>query len=158
MTKVLITAGGAQKLREQLHHLKTVSRRRIIQEIAEARSHGDISENAEFHAAKEQQGFIEGRIADLESKLALAQIIDPASVNAQGRVVFGATVGLRERTLDEEVTYQIVGDLESDVNESKISISSPIARALIGKYEGDVVDVQVPDGLRSYEILTVRYV
>jgi transcription elongation factor GreA len=158
MTKVLITAGGAQKLREQLHHLKTVSRPRIIQEIAEARSHGDISENAEFHAAKEQQGFIEGRIADLESKLALAQIIDPASVDGQGRVVFGATVGLRERTLDEEVTYQIVGDLEADVNESKISISSPIARALIGKYEGDVVDVQVPDGLRSYEILTVRYV
>lgn len=158
MTKVLITADGAQKLREQLHHLKTVSRPRIIQEIAEARSHGDISENAEFHAAKEQQGFIEGRIADLESKLALAQIIDPASVDAQGRVVFGATVGLHERTLDEEVTYQIVGDLEADVNESKISISSPIARALIGKYEGDVVDVQVPDGLRSYEILTVRYV
>ena len=157
MTKVLITAGGAKKLREQLHHLKTVARPRIIQEIAEARSHGDISENAEFHAAKEQQGFIEGRIADLESKLALAQIIDPASVDAQGRVVFGATVGLRERTLDEEVTYQIVGDLEADVNESKISISSPIARALIGKYEGDVVDVQVPDGLRSYEILTVRY-
>ena len=157
MTKVLITAGGAKKLREQLHHLNTVARPRIIQEIAEARSHGDISENAEFHAAKEQQGFIEGRIADLESKLALAQIIDPASVDAQGRVVFGATVGLRERTLDEEVTYQIVGDLEADVNESKISISSPIARALIGKYEGEVVDVQVPDGLRSYEILTVRY-
>ena len=157
MTKVLITAGGAKKLREQLHQLKTVARPRIIQEIAEARSHGDISENAEFHAAKEQQGFIEGRIADLESKLALAQIIDPASVDAQGRVVFGATVGLRERTLDEEVTYQIVGDLEADVNESKISISSPIARALIGKYEGEVVDVQVPDGLRSYEILTVRY-
>ncbi len=158
MTKVLITAGGAQKLRKQLHELKTVSRPRIIQEIAEARSHGDISENAEFHAAKEQQGFIEGRIADLESKLALAQIIDPANVDGQGRVVFGATVGLRERTLDEEVTYQIVGDLEADVNECKISISSPIARALIGKYEGDVVDVQVPDGLRSYEILTVRYV
>ncbi len=158
MTKVLITADGVQKLREQLHHLKTVARPRIIQEIADARSHGDISENAEFHAAKEQQGFIEGRIADLESKLALAQIIDPASVDAQGRVVFGATVGLRERTFDEEVTYQIVGDLEADVNESKISISSPIARALIGKYEGDVVDVQVPDGLRSYEILTVRYV
>ena len=158
MTKVIITASGAKKLREQLHHLKTVSRPRIIQEIAEARSHGDISENAEFHAAKEQQGFIEGRIAELESKLALAQIIDPASVDAQGRVVFGATVGLRERTLDEEVTYQIVGDLEADVNECKISISSPIARALIGKYQGDVVDVQVPDGLRSYEILTVRYV
>ena len=158
MTKVLITADGAQKLRQQLHHLKTVSRPRIIQEIAEARSHGDISENAEFHAAKEQQGFIEGRIADLESKLALAQIIDPASVDAQGRVVFGATVGLRERNLEEEVTYQIVGDLEADVNERKISISSPIARALIGKYEGDVVDVQVPDGLRSYEILKVRYV
>jgi transcription elongation factor GreA len=158
MTKVLLTAGGAQKLHEQLRHLKTVSRPRIIQEIAEARSHGDISENAEFHAAKEQQGFIEGRIADLESKLALAQIIDPASVNAEGRVVFGATVGLREHTFDEEVTYQIVGDLEADVNERKISISSPIARALIGKYEGDVVDVQVPDGLRSYEILKVRYV
>ncbi|MFQ5935344.1 MAG: transcription elongation factor GreA [Acidiferrobacterales bacterium] len=158
MNKVLITTDGAQKLREQLHHLKTVKRPRIIQEIAEARSHGDISENAEFHAAKEQQGFIEGRIADLETKLARAQIIDPSAVDAQGRVVFGATVNLRDRHREREVSYQIVGDLESDLAESKISISSPIARALIGKHAGDVVEVQVPDGLQSYEILQVRYI
>lgn len=158
MNKVLITVDGAQKLSEQLHYLKTVKRPRIIQEIAEARSHGDISENAEFHAAKEQQGFIEGRIADLQAKLARAHIIDPATVDAQGRVAFGATVDLRDIHEKQKVTYQIVGDLEADITERKISISSPIARALIGKCEGDVVEVQVPDGTRSYKILTIRYV
>ncbi|MFQ5754597.1 MAG: transcription elongation factor GreA [Acidiferrobacterales bacterium] len=158
MNKVPITADGAKKLRAQLIHLKTVKRRHIIQEIAEARSHGDISENAEFHAAKEQQSFIEGRIAELESMLATAQIIDPATLDTQGRVVFGATLVLLDAHGEQEVTYQIVGDLEADIAEGKISISSPIARALIGKEEGDVVDVEVPDGTRSYEILDVRYV
>lgn len=158
MTKVIITASGAEKLREQLHHLKTVKRPRIIKEIEDARSHGDISENAEFHAAKEQQGFIEGRIAELETKLSLAQIIDPATVDAQGRVVFGATVELQDHHQQQRVTYQIVGDLEADLNENKISISSPTARALIGKFEGDLIDVEVPDGLRSYEIIKVRYI
>ncbi|MFQ6021279.1 MAG: transcription elongation factor GreA [Acidiferrobacterales bacterium] len=158
MNKVLITAGGAQKLRQQLHHLKTVKRPRIIQEIADARSHGDISENAEFHAAKEQQGFIEGRIADLETKLARAEIIDPATLDAEGRVVFGATVQLLEESDDAEVTYQIVGDLEAEIAEGKISVSSPIARSLIGKQAGDIVEVHVPDGTRTYEILGVRYV
>ncbi len=158
MKKAPITVVGAKKLREQLRHLKTVKRPHIIQEIAEARSHGDISENAEFHAAKEQQSFIEGRIAELESKLAIAQIIDPATLDVQGRVVFGATLELLDTHGAQEVTYQIVGDLEADIAEGKISISSPIARALIGREEGDVVDVDVPDGTRSYEILAVRYV
>jgi transcription elongation factor GreA len=158
MTKVLITAEGARKLREQLHQLKTVNRPRIIQEIADARSHGDISENAEFHAAKEQQGLIEARIADLEAKLSFAQIIDPATVDGQGRVVFGATVDLLDKQRAQEVTYQIVGDVEADLNEGKISLSSPIARALIGKYAGDAVEVEVPDGLHGYEILQVRYI
>ncbi|MEE9559459.1 MAG: transcription elongation factor GreA [Acidiferrobacterales bacterium] len=158
MNKVPITADGAKKLRAQLNHLKRVKRPHIIQEIAEARSHGDISENAEFHAAKEQQSFIEGRIAELESMLAMAQIIDPATLDTQGRVVFGATLVLLDAHGEQEVTYQIVGDLEADIAEGKISISSPIARALIGKEEGDVVDVEVPDGTRTYEILAVRYV
>ena len=158
MNKVPITVDGAKKLRAQLNHLKRVKRPHIIQEIAEARSHGDISENAEFHAAKEQQSFIEGRIAELESMLAMAQIIDPATLDIQGRVVFGATLVLLDAHGEQEVTYQIVGDLEADIAEGKISISSPIARALIGKEEGDVVDVEVPDGTRSYEILAVRYV
>lgn len=158
MTKVLITVGGAQKLRDQLHELKTVYRRRIIQEIADARSHGDISENAEFHAAKEQQGFIEGRIAELEVKLASAQIIDPATLDGRGRIVFGATVELLDKQQEQAVTYQIVGDIEADLTEGKISISSPIARALIGKEEGELVEVDVPDGLHAYEVLAVRYV
>ncbi len=158
MTKVLITAGGAQKLRDQLHELKTVYRPRIIQEIADARSHGDISENAEFHAAKEQQGFIEGRIAELEAKLASAQIIDPATLDGRGRIVFGATVELLDKQQEQAVTYQIVGEVEADLAEGKISIGSPIARALIGKEEGELVEVDVPDGLHAYEVLTVRYV
>ncbi len=158
MTRIPITADGARKLRAQLHQLKTVERPRIIQEIAAARDHGDISENAEFHAAKEQQGFIEGRIQDLEGQLGRAQVIDPTTVDADGKVVFGATVGLLDRDGGGKVTYQIVGDLEADIAEGEISISSPIARALIGREEGDIVDVDVPDGVRSYEILTVRYV
>ncbi|MFQ5995519.1 MAG: transcription elongation factor GreA [Acidiferrobacterales bacterium] len=158
MNKVPLTVDGVRKLRELLHHLKTVKRPRIIQEIADARSHGDIAENAEFHAAKEQQGFIEGRIADLEAQLARAQIIDPSAVDAQGRIVFGATVELLDRGSGKQVTYQIVGDLEADIDEGKISISSPTSRALIGKEEGDTVEVDVPDGSRSYEVLVIRYV
>ncbi|MDH3671627.1 MAG: transcription elongation factor GreA [Gammaproteobacteria bacterium] len=158
MNRVPITAGGVRKLRAQLHQLKTVERPRIIQEIAAARDHGDISENAEFHAAKEQQGFIEGRIRDLEGQLGCAQVIDPTTLDAGGKVVFGATLGLLDCDGGSKVTYQIVGDLEADITECKISISSPIARALIGRKEGDIVDVDVPDGVRSYEILTVRYV
>ena len=130
----------------------------MIQAIQEARSHGDLSENAEYDAAKERQGFIEGRIAELESKLANAQIIDPAHIDADGRCVFGATVDLEDVDSDEKVTYQIVGDDEADIKRGKISISSPIARALIGKYSGDVAEVQAPGGVKSYEILDVRYV
>ncbi len=158
MTKVPLTVSGAEKLRQELHRLKTVERPRIIQAIAEARAHGDLSENAEYHAAKEQQSFIEGRISAIESKLGHAQVIDPLTVNAQGRVVFGATVELFEEDGQREVIYQIVGDDEADIVEGKISISSPIARALIGKESGDVVEVLVPDGTRQYEILVIRYV
>lgn len=158
MNRVPITADGVRKLRAQLHQLKTVERPRIIQEIAAARDHGDISENAEFHAAKEQQGFVEGRIQDLEGQLGRAQVIDPTTLDAGGKVVFGATLDLLDCDGGDKVTYQIVGDLEADITEGKISISSPIARSLIGREEGDIVDVDVPDGVRSYEILTIRYV
>jgi len=158
MKKTPMTVAGAEKLKLELQRLKTVERPRIIQAIAEARSHGDLSENAEYHAAKEQQGFIEGRIAELEHKLATAQVIDPKTVNADDRVVFGATLNLMDERSGKEVTYQIVGDHEADIAGGKISISSPIARALIGKELGDVVEVQVPDGVRSYEILDIRYV
>jgi transcription elongation factor GreA len=158
MNRVPITADGVRKLQAQLHQLKTVERPRIIQEIAAARDHGDISENAEFHAAKEQQGFIEVRIKDLEGQLGRAQVIDPTTLDVEGKVVFGATLDLLDCDGGYKVTYQIVGDLEADVTEAKISISSPIARALIGREEGDIVDVDVPDGVRSYEILMVRYV
>ena len=158
MKKIPITVVGAEKLKIELHRLKTVERPRIIQAIAEARSHGDLSENAEYHAAKEQQGFIEGRIADFESRLSSAQVIDPLTVNANGRVVFGATLDLLDEHGGQEVTYQIVGDYEADLAHGRISINSPIARALIGKEEGDVVEVQVPGGLRTYEILDIRYV
>jgi transcription elongation factor GreA len=153
-----ITAAGAEKLRQELQRLKAVERPRIIQAIAEARAHGDLSENAEYHAAKEQQGFIEGRIAELESRLALAEIIDPRKVQADGRVVFGATLDLLDEETGETVTYQIVGDYEADLAEGKISVSSPIARALIGKHRGDVVEVRIPDGVKTYEIVDVRYV
>jgi transcription elongation factor GreA len=158
MNKVPLTVNGAEKLKVELHRLKTMERPRVIQAIAEARAHGDLSENAEYHAAKEQQSFIEGRIADLEGKLSHAQVIDPVKVNAGGRVVFGATLDLLEETSQKEVTYQIVGDDEADINQGKLSISSPIARALIGKELGDVVEVAVPDGRRQYEILNIRYV
>jgi transcription elongation factor GreA len=158
MKKTPMTVAGAEKLKAELQRLKTVERPRIIQAIAEARSHGDLSENAEYHAAKEQQGFIEGRISEIEHKLATAQVIDPKTVNANGRVVFGATLDLMDERSGQEVTYQIVGDHEADIASGKISISSPIARALIGKELGDVVEVQVPDGVRSYEILDIRYV
>jgi len=157
MKKTPITAAGAEKLSAELRRLKSVERPRVIQAIAEARSHGDLSENAEYHAAKEQQGFIEGRIAELESRLSTAQIIDPRSVNAGDRIVFGATVDLHEIESGKKVSYQIVGDLEADLVHHKISVSSPIARALIGKEIGDSVEVQVPDGVREYEILGVRY-
>jgi len=157
MSKPPITARGAQRLREQLKELKTVDRPRITRAIAEARAHGDLSENAEYHAAREQQSFLEGRIAALETTLADAQIIDVTSLNTDGKVVFGATIGLMNLANDEEVTYQIVGEMEADIEKMLISISSPIARALIGKLEGDVVEVKAPGGTVEYEILEVRY-
>ena len=158
MNKTPLTVRGAELLRDELHRMKTVERPNVIAAIAEARSHGDLSENAEYDAAKERQGFVEGRIKELEAKLANAQIIDPATLDADGRCVFGATVELEEIDSGDEVTYQIVGDDEADVKNGKISVSSPIARALIGKYAGDVADVQAPGGVRSYEIVDVRYV
>jgi transcription elongation factor GreA len=149
---------GAEKLKEELHRLKTVERHAIIQAIAEARAQGDLSENAEYEAAKDKQGFIEGRILEVESKLAAAQIIDPKALNAEGRVVFGATVELEDEKTGNPVTYQIVGEDEADLKEGRISIGSPIARALIGKVAGDVAEVQAPGGVKSYEIVEVRYV
>ncbi len=158
MTKIPLTIRGAKLLRDELHYLKTVERPSVITAIAEARAQGDLSENAEYDAAKEKQGFIEGRIADLEGKLSTAQIIDPANLEAEGRVVFGATVELEDLESGDVVTYQIVGDDEADIKSAKISISSPIARALIGKYEGDTADVQAPGGVRQYEVLDVKYI
>jgi transcription elongation factor GreA len=158
MTKIPLTVTGAERLRAELHELKTVKRPAVIQAIAEARSHGDLSENAEYAAAKERQSFIEGRLAELESKLANAQIINPALIDADGRCVFGATVELEDSANGEVVTYQIVGDDEADIRAGKISISSPIARALIGKSAGDVAEVRAPGGVREYAILDVKYV
>ena len=157
MAKTPITVHGAELLRSELHRLKSVDRPQVIAASAEARSHGDLSENAEYDAAKERQSFIEGRIADVEGKLGNAQIIDPRQLDADGRCVFGSTVELSPESSGDAVTYQIVGDDEADIKKGKISISSPIARALIGKYAGDVVDVQAPGGIRQYEILDVRY-
>jgi transcription elongation factor GreA len=157
MSKIPLTVRGAEKLRSELQELKGVQRPAIITAIAEARSHGDLSENAEYAAAKERQSFIEGRIAELERKLGNAQIIDPASLDADGRCVFGATVELEDLESGDVVSYQIVGDDEADIKEGKISISSPLARALIGKSSGDVAEVQAPGGVREYEILDVRY-
>ena len=158
MSKVPLTAPGAVKLREELQRLKSTERPRIINAIAEARAHGDLKENAEYHAAKEQQSFIEGRIADIESQLAGAQIIDVTTLNPNGKVVFGTTVDLVDEESGEEVTYQIVGDLEADIKLGKISVSSPIARALIGRVEGDIAVVKAPAGDRHYEITAVRYI
>mgnify|MGYP001214782337 FL=1 len=158
MNKTPLTVAGAEKLRAELHRLKTVERPNVIAAIAEARSHGDLSENAEYDAAKERQGFIEGRIMEVESKLANAQIIDPTLLDADGRCVFGATVELEDMDSGQVVTYQIVGDDEADIKDNKISISSPIARALIGKYSGDIAEVQAPGGVREYEVIDVRYI
>jgi transcription elongation factor GreA len=158
MMKVPLTVHGAELLRTELHQLKTVERPRVIEAIAEARSHGDLSENAEYDAAKERQGFIEGRIAEVEGKLSVAQIIDPSLLDADGRCVFGATVDLEDLESGERVVYQIVGDDEADLKAGKISISSPIARALIGKYAGDVAEVQAPGGVREYEVIDVKYI
>jgi transcription elongation factor GreA len=158
MSKFPITLRGAELLREELKRLKTVDRPAVVAAIAEARSHGDLSENAEYDAAKERQGFIEGRIAEVEGKLSNAQIIDPAALDADGRVVFGATLDLEDMDSGQKVTYQIVGDDEADLKKNKISLNSPVARALIGKFAGDVAEVQTPGGRREYEILDVRYV
>ncbi|WP_456414820.1 transcription elongation factor GreA [Thiolapillus sp.] len=158
MNKTPMTVQGAEALRQELNELKTVARPRVIAAIAEARAHGDLKENAEYHAAREQQSFIEGRIKDIEGKLSNAQIIDVSTLNAGGRVVFGATVDVLDLETDEEHTYQIVGEDEADIRQSRISVTSPIARALIGKTEGDEVEIQVPGGTREFEILEVRYI
>ena len=155
--KIPMTVIGAQRLRDELHRLKTVDRPTVIEAIAEARAKGDLSENAEYDAAKEQQAFIEGRIREVEDYLARAQVIDPKQLNTGGKIVFAATVELEDAE-GNEVTYQIVGDAEADLKENKISISSPIARALIGKHEGDPVVVRAPGGTREYTILAVRYI
>jgi transcription elongation factor GreA len=156
--KIPITVKGAELLRAELHRLKTKDRPEIITAIAEARAQGDISENAEYDAAKERQGFIEGRIIEIEGKLSSAQIINPVQVDSDGRVVFGATVDLEDQESGDKVTYQIVGDDEADIKENKVSISSPIARALIGKYAGDMAEVRAPGGTREYEVMDVRYI
>jgi transcription elongation factor GreA len=158
MSTIPLTKRGADQLRDELQRLKSVERPSVINSIAEARAQGDLSENAEYDAAKEKQGFIEGRIADIESKLAAAQVIDPSSLDADGRIVFAATVELEDLGSGATVTYQIVGDDEADLEHGLISVSSPIARALIGKSEGDVASVQAPSGVREYEIIAVRYV
>lgn len=157
MNRVLLTAKGAERLQAELKNLKSVERPRVIEAIAEARSHGDLSENAEYDAAKEQQGFIEGRIKELESQLGVAEVIDPSKLNANGKVVFGALVKLYDENEDKEVSYQVVGDLEANIEEGQISLSSPIGKALIGKFEGDEISYDAPGGVRSYEILNIRY-
>ncbi|MDD5405202.1 MAG: transcription elongation factor GreA [Sulfuricella sp.] len=158
MNKVPLTVRGAELLRAELQNLKNVERPNVIAAIAEARSHGDLSENAEYDAAKERQSFVEGRIAEVEGKLSNAQIIDPKLLDAEGRCVFASTVELEDLESGDKVTYQIVGDDEADIKQGKISISSPIARALIGKSAGDVAEVQAPGGIREYEILDVKYI
>jgi transcription elongation factor GreA len=158
MATIPVTKRGAEKLKEELQRLKSVDRPAVINAIAEARAQGDLSENAEYEAAKDRQGFIEGRIAEVEGKLSAAQVIDPSAVDAGGRVVFGATVELEEESTGETVTYQIVGEDEADLKLGLINISSPIARALIGKEEGDVAQVQAPGGVKRFEIVAVRYV
>ncbi len=158
MNKIPLTLNGAEKLRQELHTLKTVERPSVIEAIAEARAQGDLSENAEYEAAKERQAFVEGRIVELEAKLGSAQIIDPKALNADGRCVFGTTVVLEDIDSGATVTYQIVGDDEADIRENKVSISSPIARALIGKSSGDVAEVQAPGGVREYELMEVQYI
>ena len=157
MNKIPLTVIGAERLRVELQQLKTVERPNVIAAIAEARSHGDLSENAEYDAAKERQGFIEGRIKEIEAKLNNAQIIDPKTLGADGRCVFGSTVDLEDQDSGEKVCYQIVGEDEADIREGKVSVNSPLARALIGKHAGDIAQVQTPGGLREYELVDVRY-
>ena len=157
MSKFPITITGAELLRVELHRLKTVDRPNVIAAIAEARSHGDLSENAEYDAAKERQGFVEGRIQEVEGKLSNSQIIDPKLLDADGRCVFGATVDIEDQDSGDAVTYQIVGEDEADIKNGKLSVASPMARALIGKYAGDIAQVQAPGGIREYEIIDVRY-
>ena len=158
MNTIPLTTRGAEKLKEELHRLKTVERHAVIQAISEARAQGDLSENAEYEAAKDKQGFIEGRILDIEGKMAAAQIINPANLQAEGRIVFGTTVDLEEESSGAKVTYQIVGDDEADLKQGLVSISSPSARALIGKEVGDIAEVRAPGGVKSYEVIAVRYV
>lgn len=157
MSTIPITKRGAEKLKAELQQLKTVDRPWVINAIAEARAQGDLSENAEYEAAKDRQGFIEGRIAEVEGKLSAAQIIDPTALDAAGKVVFGATVDLEDEDSGAKVTYQIVGEDEADIKLGLVNISSPIARSLIGKEEGDVAEVQAPGGTRRFEIVAVRY-
>jgi len=157
MATIPLTRRGADKLKEELARLKSVERHAVIQAISEARAQGDLSENAEYEAAKDKQGFIEGRILEIEGKLAAAQIIDPSTLDAEGRVVFGSTVDLEDEDTGAKVTYQIVGDDEADLKQGLVSISSPIARALIGKTPGDIAEVQAPGGTKSYEVMAVRY-
>jgi transcription elongation factor GreA len=156
--KIPLTVRGAELLRAELQHLKSVERPNVINAISEARAQGDLSENAEYDAAKERQSFVEGRIAEIEAKLSNAQIIDPSQLDADGRCVFGATIDLEDADSGDAVTYQIVGDDEADIKQGKISVSSPIARALIGRSVGDVADVQAPGGIKSFEIVNVQYI
>jgi transcription elongation factor GreA len=158
MATIPLTARGAERLQAELQRYKTVERPAVINAIAEARSHGDLSENAEYDAARERQAFVEGRIQELESTLSNAQVIDPSALDVDGRAVFGATVEIEDLESGERVSYQIVGDIEADIRSNLISVSSPVARALIGKSEGDVVEVQVPAGTREYEVLRISYV
>jgi transcription elongation factor GreA len=158
MATIPITKRGAESLKAELHRLKTVDRPWVINSISEARAQGDLSENAEYDAAKDRQGFIEGRIQEIEGKLSAAQIIDPAELDAGGRVVFGSTIELQDEDSGDTVTYQIVGEDEADIKHGRVNISSPIARALIGKDEGDTAEVQAPGGVRRYEIVAVMYI
>lgn len=158
MSQAPITVRGAKKLQDELFQLKSVDRPKVIENIAIAREHGDLKENAEYHAAREQQGFIEGRIKDIEGKLGNAVIIDVTTVNANGKVVFGSTVDVADEETGDELIYQIVGEDEANIKQNMISIGSPIARALIGKEEGDVVEIKTPGGLRSLEIVAIRYI
>lgn len=158
MAAIPLTAAGAERLEAELQRLKSKERPDVINAIAEARAQGDLSENAEYESARERQGFIEGRIQELEGTLSNAQIIEPSSLDPDGRVVFGATVEIEELDTEQRVTYQIVGDAESDIRENRISVSSPVARAMIGKTAGDVVEVNAPAGVREYEILSIKYI
>ncbi len=158
MNRMPMTAEGAERLRRQLDQLKSVERPRVIQALAEARAHGDLSENAEYHAARERQGFIEGRIATIEEALAIAEIIDVTKIDAEGKIAFGATIELFNLDTEQEVRYQIVGEMEADIDQGLLSVTAPIARAMIGKEEGDVIQVNAPGGIVEYEVLSVAYI